>query len=67
MEVVCVCMCCGGFRGYVVLRGRFGMMGTTRHGWMGGGIGLWVVVLGFGWVCAWEGLSTNIDGDGMFS
>jgi hypothetical protein len=27
----------------------------------------WVVVLGFGWVCAWEGLSTNIDGDGMFS
>jgi hypothetical protein len=27
----------------------------------------WVVVLGFGWVCAWERLSTNIDGDGMFS
>jgi hypothetical protein len=42
MEVVCVCICFGGFGGYVVLRGRFGMMGTTRHGWMGGGIGLWV-------------------------
>jgi hypothetical protein len=35
-------VCCGGFGGYVVLRGRFGMMGATRHGWMGGRIGVWV-------------------------
>jgi hypothetical protein len=42
--------CCTAFKccvlwwvwGYVVLRGRFGMMGATRHGWMGGRIGVWV-------------------------